>query len=101
MRFFPYPGSPTETNTTPMKTIAALLSLVACASWAGPTMLYVSESGEKRIAIYSLDEKSGDLTRTGEAQLPGAPGSLPSVLIRRIFTRRCALRNSSPPCLWM
>ena len=59
-----------------MKTIAALLSLVTCASWAGPTMLYVSESGEKRIAIYSLDENSGDLTRAGEAQLPGAPGSL-------------------------
>lgn len=76
MRLFPHPGNPTETKTTPMKTIAALLSLVTCASWAGPTMLYVSESGEKRIAIYSLDEKSGDLTRAGEAQLPGAPGSL-------------------------
>ena len=54
-------------------TIAAFTSLAA---WAGPTILYVSESGEKRIAIYSMDESSGELTRVGAMELPGAPGSL-------------------------
>jgi 6-phosphogluconolactonase len=39
-------------------------------------VLYVSESGENRIAVYALDEKSGELTRTGAVELPGAPGSL-------------------------
>ena len=43
---------------------------------AGPTIVYVSESGEKRIAIWSLDETSGELKRLGEAALRGAPGSL-------------------------
>jgi len=59
-----------------MKTLIALASLITCAAFAGPTIVYVSESGEKRIAIYSLDETSGELTRVGEAALPGAPGSL-------------------------
>lgn len=58
-----------------MKTILSLLCLAASAV-AGPTIVYVSESGEKRIAVWSLDESSGELTRLGEAALPGAPGSL-------------------------
>jgi 6-phosphogluconolactonase len=49
---------------------------IARAADAGPTILYVSESGEKRIAIYSMDEATGELTRTGAVDLPGAPGSL-------------------------
>jgi len=58
-----------------MKTILTLLCLVSSA-FAGPTIVYVSESGEKRLAIWSLDESSGELSRVGEAPLPGAPGSL-------------------------
>lgn len=45
-------------------------------SFPAPLMLYVSESGEKRIAIYQMDESTGELTRTGAMELPGAPGSL-------------------------
>jgi len=62
-------------NHNTMKAILALLCFVTSA-FAGPTLVYVSESGEKRIAIWSLDEESGELTRVGEAPLPGAPGSL-------------------------
>ena len=61
-----------------MKRLLFLLTLGSfiAPTWAGPTVLYVSESGEKRIAVYALDEKSGELTRTGAVDLPGAPGSL-------------------------
>lgn len=58
-----------------MKTILAFL-LLAGAAVAGPAIVYVSESGEKRIAVWSLDETSGELARLGDAPLPGAPGSL-------------------------
>lgn len=58
-----------------MKGLLILLCL-ATSGLAGPTIVYVSESGEKRIAVWSLDEASGELTRLGEAALPGAPGSL-------------------------
>lgn len=58
-----------------MKTLVTLLCL-ASSALAGSTIVYVSESGEKRIAVWSLDESSGELTRLGEAVLPGAPGSL-------------------------
>ena len=58
-----------------MKAILTLICLVSSA-FAGPTIVYVSESGEKRIAVWSLDESTGELTRQGELALPGAPGSL-------------------------
>ena len=58
-----------------MKPLLALLCLISSV-FAGPTLVYVSESGEKRIAIWSLDDASGELTRLGDAPLPGAPGSL-------------------------
>lgn len=58
-----------------MKLVLALLTL-ASASFAGSTIVYVSESGEKRIAVWSLDESSGELTRQSETALPGSPGSL-------------------------
>ena len=48
----------------------------ASVAFAGPTIVYVSESLEKRIAVWSLDEKTGELTRQSETALPGAPGSL-------------------------
>ncbi len=46
------------------------------AALAGPLVVYVSESGDNRIAVFTLDEDSGELTRTGELELPGQPGSL-------------------------
>lgn len=61
------------TNT--MKTLLTFLSFITSAL-AGPTFVYVSESGEKRIAVWALDESSGELSRQGGASLPGAPGSL-------------------------
>lgn len=51
---------------------AAVLSSTS----ASPTVLYVSESGDKRIAVYSMDENTGDLTRVGAVGMPGAVGSL-------------------------
>lgn len=56
--------------------VIILASFIAVNSPAGPTVLYVSESGEKRIAVYALDEKTGELSRAGAVDLPGAPGSL-------------------------
>ena len=40
------------------------------------TFVYVSESKDKKIGVFSLDEESGDLTRVGETELEGAPGCL-------------------------
>ena len=57
-------------------TVAALSLMLTCALRAGPTIVYVSESGDNRIAVFSLDEASGDLTRVGALDLPGSPGSL-------------------------
>jgi 6-phosphogluconolactonase len=45
-------------------------------AFAAPLVLYVSENGDNRIAIYRMDEATGELTRAGAADLPGAPGSL-------------------------
>jgi len=42
---------------------------------AGPTVIYVSESGDNRIALFTLNEETGDLTRTGAFDLNGSPGS--------------------------
>ncbi len=53
-----------------------LTSVLGLSAWAGPTVIYLSESGDNRIAVYALDETSGDLTRTGAVDLPGAPGPL-------------------------
>jgi 6-phosphogluconolactonase len=61
----------------PLRSLAATLALcLAAIASAGPTVLYVSESGDKRIAVYSMDETTGELTRGGAVDLPGAPGSL-------------------------
>ncbi len=40
------------------------------------TVVYVSESGQNRIAVFSLDENKGQLSRLGDVILEGAPGSL-------------------------
>jgi 6-phosphogluconolactonase len=50
--------------------------LFGATTQAGPTIVYVSESGDNRIAVFSLDEETGELSRVGELDLPGAPGSL-------------------------
>jgi 6-phosphogluconolactonase len=63
-----------------MKTIrhfaVTFLAFCGLSASAGPAVLYVSESGDKRIAVYAIDEGTGELTRTGEVEVPGAPGSL-------------------------
>lgn len=58
-----------------MKPLLLLLSFVGLAQ-AGPLVLYVSESGDKRLAVYHLDDASGALERKGAVDLPGSPGSL-------------------------
>lgn len=62
-----------------MKTTLSLLFtalLFQSIAAAGPTVVYVSESGTKRIALYTIDDASGELTAVGHSELPGAPGSL-------------------------
>lgn len=63
-----------------MKSIPILTSAIFCLltpfAIAGPAVLYVSESGDKRVAVYVLNESTGDLARSGALDLPGAPGSL-------------------------
>lgn len=57
--------------------IATLMFLFSNATGlAGPVVVYVSESGDNRIAVFTLNEDSGELTRSGEMPLPGQPGSL-------------------------
>ena len=58
------------------KSVLLAFALFIHPALAGPTVVYVSESGDNRIAIFTLDEKSGDLTRTGAIDLNGSPGSL-------------------------
>jgi 6-phosphogluconolactonase len=64
-----------------MKSFTSLALLFAAFSLldsalAAPLVVYVSESADKRIAIYQLDATTGELKLTGVADLPGAPGSL-------------------------
>ncbi|MEN3944055.1 lactonase family protein [Prosthecobacter sp. SYSU 5D2] len=56
--------------------LAVLATLLTSFAGASEIRVYVSESGDKRIAVYTLDEATGDLTRNGAMDLPGAPGSL-------------------------
>lgn len=58
----------------PLIVILALQMFAFAAS--AKTVVYVSESKDKRIATFSLDEQTGDLTRLGEIELEGAPGCL-------------------------
>jgi len=58
------------------KSVLLALALFIHPALAGPTVVYVSESGDNRIAIFTLDEKTGDLTRIGAIDLSGSPGSL-------------------------
>jgi len=42
----------------------------------GEVLVYVSESGDRRIATYALDTEAETLRRVGELELEGAPGPL-------------------------
>ncbi|MDA7597547.1 lactonase family protein [bacterium] len=55
--------------------LASLFVFLSALSNAA-TFVYVSESKDKKIAVFSLDEKNGDLTRVGEIEMNGAPGCL-------------------------
>ena len=64
-----------------MKSIFKLASwmafLFAAASVTGAReIVYVSESGDNRIAVFSLNGETGELARIGALDLPGSPGSL-------------------------
>ena len=63
-----------------MKTIVRIAALftLGClvASLRAETVVYVSESKDNRVAVFSLDESTGDLTRLGEVKLDGTPGCL-------------------------
>lgn len=59
-----------------LKIWGLLCGLLAVSAYAAETIVYVSEAGEKRIVVYSLDESAGKLVRSGETALNGAPGAL-------------------------
>lgn len=63
-----------------MKAPALLLSialfLLSGFAAAGETVVFVAESGHKRIAVFALDEEAGELSRRGDVLLEGSPGSL-------------------------
>lgn len=53
--------------------LAVVLSI---GSLRAETVVYVSESKDKKIAVFSLNESTGELTRVSELELEGAPGCL-------------------------
>ncbi len=62
---------------TSLFSIAAILfSFIASRQTAADTIVYVSESKDKKIAAFSLDQSNGDLTRIGDIELKGSPGCL-------------------------
>ena len=58
------------------QTIIALLSSFLSSAVFAETFVYVSESKDKKIAVWSLNESHGDLKRLGEVELSGAVGCL-------------------------
>ncbi len=54
----------------------ALGGCLAASAMAEGTVVYVSESGHNRIAVFALDEEAGELTRKGDVEVGGAPGAL-------------------------
>ena len=60
-----------------MKTLISLLVvLLSCRSLAGATWVYVSVAGEKRMAVYQMDAKSGELAHRHDVSTTGEPGAL-------------------------
>ncbi len=62
-------------NRNPFLILVAILIWMPI-SLKAETVVYVSENKDKCIAVFSLDEKTGALSRKGEVKLNGAPGSL-------------------------
>jgi 6-phosphogluconolactonase len=58
-----------------MKSVWVLLSLIVLSARA-ESVVYVSEGGHNRIAVFSLDEEAATLARKGDLLLPGTPGAL-------------------------
>ena len=58
--------------------VFTILSLFFTSAVFAETFVYVSESKDKKIAVFSLDESNGDLKRIGELIwiLMEAPGNL-------------------------
>lgn len=59
--------------------VVALVFVVFClalSAMAEGTVVYVSESGHQRIAVFALDEEKAELRRIGEVDLEGEPGPL-------------------------
>jgi 6-phosphogluconolactonase len=52
------------------------LTLVMAALAGGTTVVYVSVAGEKRVAVYRMDDGTGELTHRGDVKLDGEPGAL-------------------------
>lgn len=69
---------PCTLSTLPFmkKFLLLALAFFTLPAAAGPTVVYVSEGGENRLALFTLNEENGDLTRTGAFELKGSPGSL-------------------------
>jgi len=67
--------------------LALLFAIPMLLIWSGEAraevVVYVSESGDRRIAWFTLDEEEGTLRRSGELELDGAPGPLEFSLDRR------------------
>lgn len=59
-----------------MKLLASFIFLFSLSAHAEQTVVYVSESGHNRIAVFTLDETRGQLSRLGDVLLEGAPGPL-------------------------
>lgn len=55
---------------------AALILFLPVPPLLGGTVVYVSEGGHNRIAVFSLDESKAELSRIGDVELEGAPGAL-------------------------
>jgi len=59
-----------------MKILLSLFFFFTLSAQAGKTVVYISEGGHNRIAVFSLDEEAGELNRLGDVLLDGSPGAL-------------------------
>lgn len=56
--------------------LATLMTVLSMSQSYAGTFVYVSESQDNRIGIFSLDEKTGELSRVAEVDFEGSPGCL-------------------------
>ena len=60
-----------------MRLIATLLLLLAVTSMArSETLLYVSDAGNQKVVVFSVDDVSGKLTQIKAVDVKASPGSL-------------------------